>query len=200
MNKIVSRQITLSGKENQNSKFTVDLLAQCGKTDREVAKVLGVNNSTLSKRRRKLEREGYIKEYTFLPDFHKLGLEVIVFSFSSTTEVVPEENSKLLRELAQNTPEMLCLFEDHDAAGTNWFAITVHKSYDDFVELSKKIQNELINLPRLPHIESKRLVFHTNKLGPKPFSLRNMEALFQPTQPITSSKKRKHNTEKPTVF
>lgn len=182
MNKIVSKQIELDSKSQRNLTFLLALLVAGGKSDRAIAKVLGVNNSTLSKRRKKLEREGYIKEYTFLPDFHKMGLEVIAFSFASTSEVVPQENLKFLHELAQNMPEMLCLYEDHDAEGTNWFAVTVHKNSDEFIELFKNVQEKLSSLHYVPHIESKRLVFHTNISHPKPFSLRHLEALFKTTK------------------
>ncbi len=185
----MSKQTISDSRAQRNLKILLALLTHGGKSDRAIAKVLGVNNSTLTKRRRKLEQEGYIKEYTFLPDFHKMGLEFVVFSISSTSEVVPPENLKFLHELSQKLPEMLCLLEDHDVAGTNWFSITVHRNYDEFVKLYEKVQEEYAHLNYVPRVESKRVVFHTNKLFPKPFSLRKLDAIFQPAKPLNHARK-----------
>ncbi len=179
MNKLLGKHDSLDRKSQENLRVLFALMAMGGKSDRAIAKILGINNTTLSRRKRKLEQEGYIKEYTLLPDFYKMGFEVVVFAFASTTDVIPQENSKFLQEMSQNNPELLCVLEDQDNSGTNWFTISVHKNYDEFVELYKKIQKELISLHHLPRVESKRLVFHTNKLGPKPFSLRYMDSLVK---------------------
>ncbi len=196
MSQFFKRQDTSDMKVPVNLKVLFALLALGGKSDREIAKKLGINNSTLSRRRKKLEEEGYIKEYTLLPDFHKMGLDIIVFSSCSTSDVVPTENSKYVQELVNKIPEMLCLFEDHDVAGTNWFAVTVHRNYDEFVELYKNVMDEITSMHlHVPRVESKRLVFHTNKLYPKPFSLRQLNVIFQNKRSFEQPQRRKHDTK-----
>jgi Lrp/AsnC family leucine-responsive transcriptional regulator len=44
-------------------------------SDRELGKKLRMSQPTVSRIRNKLENEGYIKEYTLIPDFQKLGYE-----------------------------------------------------------------------------------------------------------------------------
>lgn len=183
MNKFFSGKDTIDRKTQDKLRVLFALLALGGKSDRAISKILGVSNTTLSRRRRKLEQEGYIKEYTLIPNLHKMGLEVIVFSFSSTSEVVTPTQSKEAQELIRKYPEVLCVLEDQGLSGTNWVGITVHKNYDGFIELTQKVQKDLLALHPQPHIETHTMMFHTGRLFPKPFSLQNLEALFQPIKP-----------------
>lgn len=179
MSQFSKKQNTADRKAQDDLKTLFALISSGGKSDREIAKTLRISNSSLSRKRKKLEEEGYIKEYTLIPNFYKMGLKVIVFSSCSTSDVVPPENAKFIQDLMLNIPELLCLFEGHDVEGTNWFAVTVHRDYDEFVELYKNVMEECGALQHMPHVESKRLVFHTNRLLPKAFSLRQLEFLFQ---------------------
>lgn len=79
---------------------------------------------------------------------------------------------------------MICFLEENDVEGTSWFSVTVHKSYDDFVELSNKVRKELCAQHNVLHVESKRLVFRTEKLYPKPLSFRHLEEVFQLTHTL----------------
>jgi DNA-binding Lrp family transcriptional regulator len=54
-----------------------ELMKNSRRSDRELAKVLGVSQPTVSRTIKRLEKEGYIKEYTMIPDFHKLGYEIM---------------------------------------------------------------------------------------------------------------------------
>lgn len=182
MSDFFSKQVGLDKRTEENLRVLFALMSLGGKSDRAIAKILGISNTTLSRKRRKLEQEGYVKEYTIIPDLHKIGFEVIVFSFASTTDVVAPIQSKEAQELAYKHPEILCLIEDQGLEGTNWLAISVHKNYDGYLELCKTIQQELLFLHPRPHIELRTSVFHTGKQFLKPFSLRNLESLFQPTK------------------
>jgi DNA-binding Lrp family transcriptional regulator len=44
------------------------------KSDRQLARAIGTSQPTVTRIRSRLEKEGYIKEYTMIPDFGKLGL------------------------------------------------------------------------------------------------------------------------------
>ncbi len=180
MNKFLSTHDTLDRKALENLKVLFALMALGGKSDREIARILGISNTTLSRRRRKLEQDGYIKEYTIIPNLYKMGLDVIVFTFASTTEVITPEQTSKVRELMQRHPEVLCAIEDQGLESTNWVMISVHKNYDGFVELSKEVQKETLLLPQRPHVETRSVMFRTGNKFPRPFSLRSLNALFQP--------------------
>ncbi len=178
MNGLLSKQDTLDRKTEDNLKVLFALMALSGKSDRAIAKILGISNTSLSRRRRNLEQKGYIKAYTVEPNLSKIGLGVIVFSFASTTDKLTQAQLKEAHELAHKHPEIICLLEDQDLEGTNWFAITVHKDYDGFIRFTKKINQEINFIPPQPHLERHTIMFYTDKLYPKPFSFKNLESLF----------------------
>ncbi len=74
-------------EKEENFKVLFSLMSFGNKSDRAISKILGFNNSIFSKRR-KLEKMGYVKEYTIIPDFCKLGFEFVVFTLASTTNAV----------------------------------------------------------------------------------------------------------------
>jgi DNA-binding Lrp family transcriptional regulator len=49
--------------------------------DRELAKAIGVSQPTTTRLRTKLEKEGYIKEYTVIPNFSKIGYTIMALNF-----------------------------------------------------------------------------------------------------------------------
>jgi DNA-binding Lrp family transcriptional regulator len=72
-----------------------ELMKNARISDRTVAKKLGVSQPTVTRRRARMEKEGLL-EYTTLPDFSKLGIEIMAISFSKWTsealaEVLPKE-------------------------------------------------------------------------------------------------------------
>ena len=58
-----------------------ELLKNSKRSDRELAKVLGVSQPTITRIRHKLEQEGVIRDYTIIPDFKKLGFEIMAIEF-----------------------------------------------------------------------------------------------------------------------
>jgi DNA-binding Lrp family transcriptional regulator len=58
-----------------------ELLKNSRRSDRELAKVLGVSQPTVSRMIKRLEEQGIIKEYTIVPDFDKLGYAIMGFTF-----------------------------------------------------------------------------------------------------------------------
>ena len=51
-------------------------------SDRELARLLQVSQPTVTRMRGRLEKEGYIKTYTVIPDFTKMGYQILAFTFS----------------------------------------------------------------------------------------------------------------------
>ncbi len=180
------------GKQDKSEQMDLRILFALMKlgcrSDRVIAKNLGISNSTISRRKRKIEHEGYIKEYTLIPDLHKIGIELIIFSFAKTTEVITQKQAEEVKELSQRHPEILGILQEQDAWGVNWVVISAHKSYDDYLELAKKSKEEF---PSHPSIDMSSFIFHTSTKFPTPFSLRNLESiLLQPKKPLHPPSKR----------
>ena len=52
-------------------KVIIELLKNSRRSDRELSKAIGVSQPTVSRTIDKLKKQGYIKEFTIIPDFKK---------------------------------------------------------------------------------------------------------------------------------
>ena len=78
-------------------------MKNCRRSDRELAKAVGVSQPTISRTMRKLEKEGYIREYTMIPDFRKLGFEMMVVSLNEMNpQVTPDKMNEARMKVHEN--------------------------------------------------------------------------------------------------
>ena len=66
-----------------------ELMKNSRRSDRELAKALRTSQPTVSRTIKKLEKEGYIKEYTAVPNFSKLGFQIMAFTLIKLKEGIP---------------------------------------------------------------------------------------------------------------
>jgi len=107
----------------------LELLKDSKRSDREIAKVLGVSQPTVSRMRWRLEEEGWIKDFTVIPDFVKMGYEImaIIFFKLRVTEASVEKAIKVTKA----RPNIIFASEA-EGMGKNGVIISLHKSYTDF--------------------------------------------------------------------
>jgi len=60
-----------------------ELMKNSCRSDRELAKAIGVSQPTVSRIKAKLKKEGYVSEYTIIPDFNKIGYHLFALTFFS---------------------------------------------------------------------------------------------------------------------
>ncbi len=58
-------------------RIIAELMKNSRRSDREIAQVIGTSQPTVTRTIKKLEEEGIIKEYTMIPDFKRLGYEMM---------------------------------------------------------------------------------------------------------------------------
>ena len=75
------------------------------RSDRELAKTVGVSQPTVSRAIERLEKEGYIKEYTMIPDFAKLGYQIMVITFAQTLNPQTDGSSLESRKAVAETED-----------------------------------------------------------------------------------------------
>ena len=103
----------------------------------KIAKALGVSETAIRKRIRKLERDGIIRKYTIDVDPKKIGFEIDVFI---GIDVKPEYYISTLERL-KNMSEIINLYStsgDHMFIIECWFRDT--KELTKFVEALKKLE------------------------------------------------------------
>lgn len=118
-------------------KLIAELMKNSNRSDRELAKVLGVSQPTVTRVRAKLGKEGFIREYTIIPDFHKLGLSLCVFTFGKFKPPIEAEKlEKHIQEIADLQGEIPQAVLLESGVGENAEVVTVsfHKTYSDYLK------------------------------------------------------------------
>jgi len=141
-------------------KLISELMKNSRQSDRNLAKVIGVSQPTVTRIRNKLEKEGYIREYTMIPDFSKLGYKIMAITFALSRFLGKEEAERAGKTLADSVKDKqieLITLERGDGLGFDGVVISLHEDYAsylkvlewlrqfDFLEM-KKINSFLINL------------------------------------------------------
>jgi DNA-binding Lrp family transcriptional regulator len=108
------------------------------KSDRELAKKIGVSQPTVTRIRAKLEKEGYIEEYTLIPNFQKLGFHLAAISFLKLQHALSIKETEEAREAGEKLamesfPEVI-VAERGRGLGYQTVFISFHESYQAYVE------------------------------------------------------------------
>jgi DNA-binding Lrp family transcriptional regulator len=113
-------------------KLLRELLRNSKRSDRELAKILGVSQPTLSRIRHKLEKSGKIKDYTIIPDFREFGFEIMALTFfKMRPEFVKPEVLEKFRKHAENFPEAI-LVSTGEGMGMTGVIISFHQDTTDY--------------------------------------------------------------------
>jgi DNA-binding Lrp family transcriptional regulator len=123
-------------------KLIAELMKNSKQSDRELAKKLGVSQPTVTRIRTRLEKDGYIKEYTLIPDFRKLGFEIMALNLISLRKEPSEEELKKLMEYGheyeKRNPFALALAVSGMGAGYNRATISFHENYGSLMEFIRE--------------------------------------------------------------
>lgn len=82
-------------------KLVSELMKNCRRSDRQLAKVVGVSQPTVTRTLHKLEKEGIIKEYTIVPDFRKLGYTLLAVTFVKLKRHLSQDQIEKARSLPE---------------------------------------------------------------------------------------------------
>lgn len=113
-----------------------EILRDSNRSDRELAKVLGVSQPTISRTRRKLVKENLIDSYTVVPVFSNMGYRIMVFTFVKTTNVFASKEKRekwfnKIKDWTNSRPNVI-FSENCRGMGVDGGMISLHKSYNDF--------------------------------------------------------------------
>jgi len=154
-----------------------ELIKNSRRSDRDLAKILGFSQPSVSRLRKILEREA-ILQYTAIPDFSYLGFDLMVFTLYRM-----KEPSHPLREKAEKwlkeQPNVVFSSEGQGMEADR-VMISVHRNYADFSEFHQKFRRELG-----PHFESFK-TFLVSLRGHKISRLFTFNDLVTQAMPISS--------------
>ena len=106
-------------------------------SDRKLADSIGVSQPTVTRRRAKLEKELSV-QYTMIPDFAKLGMEILVFHFVQWKSEGYETLSKMegftkkVKDFLSKHPNIIFI-SSGQGLGMSRIAISIHKNYSEYV-------------------------------------------------------------------
>jgi DNA-binding Lrp family transcriptional regulator len=122
-------------------KLICELIRNSRKSDRELAKTIGVSQPTISRIRTRLEREGII-EYTGTANLRKLGFEIIAITLGNKKrEQRPETKVAKGKVLTAKSPNMIFVSTGMGLS-SDIVAVSVHKTYSDYAEYMQEIRAE----------------------------------------------------------
>ncbi len=115
-------------------------------SDRKLAEIIGVSQPTVTRRRAKIEKELSI-DYTAIPNFKKLGMEIMAFhavqwkpeGYESLSQT--EDFMKKVNEFLSKHPNVI-FASSGQGCGFSRIAITIHRDYSDFVKFRTEFQKE----------------------------------------------------------
>jgi DNA-binding Lrp family transcriptional regulator len=118
-----------------------ELMQNCRRSDRELAKTIGVSQPTVSRLTAKLQKEGYFQEFALIPRFNKLGFRIMAIIFFKLKKTLNQEETEKARKTAtENLTKHyfeIVMVERGMGLGYNGVVISYHKDYSSYVQLMK---------------------------------------------------------------
>jgi DNA-binding Lrp family transcriptional regulator len=169
----------LAGKRTRDTerKLLAELLKNSKKSDRELARVLGVSQPTVSRTRAKLEKDGVIQEYTIVPDVTKLGFELM--AITTGRYVVPRTKEIMAKAVAYMKKFPNILFSSRaQGMGKDAVIISLHENftdYENFMTTLKTDWGEIVG-------EQESILISLKGFVAKPFSLKYLAERINPSR------------------
>ena len=125
----------MRGTKKRMMALLFELLKNSKRSDRELSKVLGVSQPTVTRTRQRLVSEGMVREFTVIPNFVKMGYTIMAINCFKS-KISKELEEKAIKSTMAK-PNIIFAARAQ-GMGKNGVVISMHKSYADF---SKFITN-----------------------------------------------------------
>lgn len=122
-------------------KLVCELIKNSRKSDRELAKSVGVSQPTVSRTRARLEREGVIS-YTASANLAKLGFEIMAVTFANWNhEQYPDTKVPKAKDFIEKHSNIIFVSTGR-GMNSDRVAVSVHKSYSDYARYLREIHSD----------------------------------------------------------
>lgn len=130
-------------------KMLSELIKNSRRSDRELAKAIGTSQPTATRIRSKLEKEGYIKEYTAVPNFNKVGYSILAMTFlKMDLKMTKEEYIKFKEihfEAISKIPYTIFLMKTGMGLGYDAVIISLHPTYASCDRFRNALRDSMIS-------------------------------------------------------
>ena len=135
-------------------KMLSELVRNARRSDRELAKAIGTSQPTATRVRTKLEKEGYVREYTTIPNFSKIGYSILAVNFLKLDLRLVQDRKSLenfkpkhYSVLANNSGSAVVLINRGMGLGYDAVIVSLHQDYagcDKFRDIIKEQMHAII--------------------------------------------------------
>ena len=127
-------------------KLLFELMKDSHRSDRQLAKALGVSQPTITRRRAMLE-ENYIEGYTVIPKFFEIGFEIAALTFlkrKSKKRPKGQEQEEMIKKLKDWYNKQTGVTLAVEGIGMGWDAVcfSFHENYSNLTEFIRSIESE----------------------------------------------------------
>lgn len=125
-------------KEEKILKLLKELIRNSRRSDRELAKTLKVSQPTVT-RNRKLA-EGFIRSYTIVPEFRKIGYEILAITFAKAKTYDRKEIESKLESAKKWVMQRPNVFfaSDGEGLGKDTVMLSLHKDYSKYADFIRE--------------------------------------------------------------
>jgi len=154
-----------------------ELLKNSKRSDRDLAKILGVSQPTLTRMRRRLEKDNYILDYTAIPNMTKLGFEIVAFTFFNIDRFDPKTGDldtaigEQAHKWVGHSSKIIFAAGGEGLHGKNCMMVSVHRDFTEYTDFVSDLRGQWT----LKIKEMESFLVSLKAKVPKPFSLRNLE-------------------------
>ncbi|UCD39591.1 MAG: Lrp/AsnC family transcriptional regulator [Candidatus Bathyarchaeota archaeon] len=128
-------------KSQKRLELLRQMLKNSKKSDRDIARHLGLSQATISRLRARLEKEGHIKTYTIIPDFVKLGYEIMAFTFIKMKAYPTfDETQRIVqqgKEWVGKHPNVIFASDGEGLGGKDVIMISFHQNYSRYADFMR---------------------------------------------------------------
>jgi DNA-binding Lrp family transcriptional regulator len=130
-------------KEKSMIKLLLEMMKNSRRSDRDLARVLGVSQPTVTRTRQRLEKE-FIRGYTLVPLFDRIGYEIVAFTFFKSKSY--EENEKMVsaKEWCEKHANVIFAAEG-EGLGKDAIIVSFHRSYSSYADFMRQFTVDCAN-------------------------------------------------------
>jgi DNA-binding Lrp family transcriptional regulator len=157
------------GLKDVELKLISELIKNSRRSDRELAKAIGISQPTVSRIRVRLEKQGFI-DYSAVPNLAKLGFEIIAVTLGKRDyKKQPEVNVQKARDYVKRYPNII-FTASGSGLGNDRIMISVHRNYSDYSKFVQGMKTEWTGWAELDSF----LISLTGKDVVQPLSLKHL--------------------------